>query len=681
MEIPNTKRIEVKETIHGVEIIDPYRWLENFDDPKVQEWLEIQHKYTEEILNHIPNRKEAIERIKELLSLGEITAPKKKRNKLFFEKRTKENQPILYVQYENGEEKKLIDPNQLSEDNPVALDWHNISPHANLIAYGLSQNGDEWSILHIKKIDTGEILEERIPRTRHCNISWLSDESGFYYTRFPEPGTVPKGEENYNQKIYFHKIGTDWHSDKIIFGEGRKKTNHYSSSITDDNRYLLIRIHQYSRNELYLLDIENNYEEKEIITDQDALTFGQIMDDYIWLLTNRNHPNKAIYKTKITKPHYNNWELVVDEKKEESISETLISQDKIFCKVRIKAADYINIYSLEGKFLSQIKLPEFSSIFGLTSFGLEICKDDTFFFGLRSFFYPTNIYKYDIQKNQLTLFAEISSPIDPDNYIVKQIWYESKDKTKVSMFIAHKKEIKYNGNNPTLLCGYGGFNIAIQPPYLRYSRFYWLEKGGIIAIANLRGGSEYGEEWHKAGMLENKQNVFDDFIHAGLWLIENKFTSKENLGIFGRSNGGLLTGAAVTQRPDLFGAVYIAVPLLDMLRYHLFSIARYWIPEYGSSEDPEQFKFIYKYSPYHNVKKGTHYPTTFLVTAASDSRVDANHAMKMTALMQWANVSKEPIMLFVERQAGHGIGKPLEKLAITEADFYTFIGWKTGLEI
>ena len=681
MDYPNTERIDVKEIVHNKEIIDSYRWLEDFEDAKVQKWLKEQHEYTDNMLNQIPNRTSAIERIQEFLSLGELTAPKKKRNKIFFQERKTENQPILYVQIENKEKKVLLDPNNLSKENPIAIDWYHISPEGNYIAYGLSKDGNEWSILHIMEINSGKILSERIPRTRFCSLAWLSDESGFYYTRYPQLGEVPPGQENYNKHIYFHKIGTDWKNDPKIFGEGRAPTNHYGIKLSNDDRFLLIDTMKYTKSDLQIMDLHENRKLLDVIVDQDVLTSGAFMDGVLWLLTNRNHPNKAIYKVDITNPSFENWELVVSEKDDEIISNVIVTPKRIFCKVMINASDFVKVYSINGEYQTTLKLPDFSTIFDFTSRGLVTSNEKEFYFGLRSFFYPANIYKHDINSNNTSLFKQITSPVNPDDYIVEQVWYESKDKTKVSMFLAYKKDIKKDGKNPTLLCGYGGFNLPLQPPYLKYSRFYWLERGGIVAIANLRGGSEYGEKWHRAGMLEKKQNVFDDFIYAGKWLIENKYTSNKNLGIFGRSNGGLLTGAVVTQEPELFGAVYIGVPLLDMIRYHLFRIARYWIPEYGSSEDSEQFDFILKYSPYHNVKQGTKYPATFLVTAASDSRVDPNHAMKMTALMQNMNTSKEPIMLFVEKQAGHGVGKPLEKLAITEADLYTFIGWKTGLKM
>ncbi len=681
MKYPETEQKEVVEIIHGKEIKDPYRWLENYEDQKVIDWLDKQNQFTKEKIEKIPNYKKVFEKIKDYLSLGTISVPKEKKGLIFFQKATTESQPILYVQKrKTGEPKILVNPNELSKENPVALDWYFVSPTAKFIVYGLSNNGDEWSLLHIKNVETGEILADKIPRTRFCSFAWLSDESGFYYTRYPEPGTVPKGQENYNKHVFLHIIGNDWHNDEKIFGEGRSPTNHYTISLSEDNKYLLIGVSKYTKFDLYIMDLENNRELTEVIVGDDSITSGSIMDDEIWILTNKDVPKKALYRTKINDPSNDKWQLVIPESGN-IISQALITKNNIFLKVMKNATDYVLVYSKNGKLLSELELPEYSSILNMGGAGTISAKDqDSFYFALNNFFYPTTIYNYEIKTQQLSIFKEIKPPLNIDDYIVKQEWYESKDGTKVSMFIVHKKGVELDGTNPTMLNGYGGFNLPIKPPYLKYSRFFWLENNGIIAVANLRGGSEYGEEWHKAGMLEKKQNVFDDFIYAAKWLIKNNYTSQKHLSINGRSNGGLLTGVAITQEPDLFGAVYVGVPLLDMIRYHLFSIARYWIPEYGSSEDPEQFKYILKYSPYHNVKKGTNFPATYLVAAASDSRVDALHAMKMTALMQWANASQEPILLFVEGQAGHGVGKPLEKLAETETDLYTFLGWKTGLK-
>jgi prolyl oligopeptidase len=679
---PKTEQIETIDELHGEKIIDLYQWLENYDDPKVQQWLKEQHEYTDSVLKQIPNYEKSQDRIKALLAIGTITAPKIKNGYFFFTKQTTENQPILYVQKGlTGKPEVFLDPNELSHESPVALDWYFISPSAKFIVYGLSKDGDEWSVLYIKEIESGQILKDKIPRTRHCNLTWLHDESGFYYTRYPTPGTVPKDQENYNSHVYLHKIGTKWEDDPKIFGEGRRPQNFYTTELSDDGKFLFITINMYTKNDLYMLNLET-YELTEIIVGEDCLTFGSLYKDELWLKTNRNNPKGAVFKTSIKQPSVDNWQEIISEK-EYVIMQVIVSEDKIFIKAMKNAADNIEVYSKDGKFLFKFDLPAYSSIYTMGSSGSITADSKTteFSFYLSSFFYPTRIYHYDITKDKLSIFDEIKSPVNPDNYLVNQVWFESKDGTKVPMFLAYKKNLKLDGTNPTILAGYGGFNISLKPPYLKNSRFFWLENGGIIAIANLRGGSELGEEWHQAGMLERKQNVFDDFIYAGKWLIENNYASKETLSIYGRSNGGLLTGAAVTQEPDMFAAVYIGVPLLDMIRYHLFKIARYWIPEYGSSENPEQFKYLLKYSPYHNVKEGTKYPAIQLVTAASDSRVDANHAMKMTALLQAATKSDEPVILYVERQAGHGIGKPLDKLAKTETDLYTFLGWKTGLKM
>lgn len=679
MEYPKTKRENIIETIHGVEVHDPYRWLEDLNNDEVQKWLDEQHNLTKDTLQAIPNRDLALKRMTELFSLGTISVPIKRKDKTFFFRRETEKHAILYYQDKEKEPRVLINPNKLSEKNPIALDWFYISPETKYLVYGLSENGDEWSLLHIKNIENSEILEDKIPRTRHCSLAWLPDESGFYYTRYPQSGTVPKGQEHYNCRVYFHKIGTDWKDDPVIFGKNRAATNHYNVQISKDTKHLIIAIQKYTKNDLYSLNLETK-ELEEIIANQDCLSIVKIIDNELWILTNRNAPRKALYKTTFDKPSFENWELIIPES-DKIISQFLVSKEQIYLLVMKNASDHIDLYNHQGQYLKELDLPKHASFTGLAINQEKTKNVSEFFVMVASFLQPASIYSYNILKDEITLFDEIKPPINPDEYTVKQVWYTSKDDTKVSMFIAHKKNLKLDGNNPTLLCGYGGFNVALKPPYIKESRFYWLERGGVIAIANLRGGSEYGEEWHKGGMLKNKQNVFNDFIYAGHWLIENKYASNKTLAIFGRSNGGLLTGAAVTQRPDLFSAVYIGVPLLDMIRYQLFSIARYWIPEYGSSEDPKQFEFIYKYSPYHNVKKGTVYPATYLVTAASDSRVDASHAMKMTGSMQWANSSKEPILLFVEKQAGHGAGKPIDKVAEAEANKFTFLGWKTGMKL
>jgi prolyl oligopeptidase len=677
---PNTKRENIVEEIHGKQVSDPYRWLENYTEPEVQKWLKEQHRYTEKVLKQIPNRKDYLQELAQCMALDDIGNPIIKGEKLFYRKRTKdENQPILYTQEGlDGEPKELINPNELSTENPIALDWWAPSPNGKYLAYGLSENGDEWSVLHIIDIDKDEILTEKIPRTRACSLAWEPDETGFYYTRFPEKGTVPEGQENYNQKIYYHKLGDSSDKDPLIFGEGKKPTNHYVVELSPNGKYCLLTTHKYVKTDIHLLDREKN-EIIPIVEGKESLNFATLSDDFIWNLTNQDAPNRTLKKIAISDIGTDNWEEIIPESND-LIEQVLIANEKIYTSIMHNVTNQLIIYSIDGTKEKTMDLPDFITIRSLPqNWHIKFTQKKDFFIQITSFTHPNTIYYYPGEEEKLTVFKEIKAPMPKNDFTVKQIRYTSKDGTKVPMFIVHKKYLKKNGKNPTILAGYGGFNVAIKPPYLKNSFYFWLKHGGVIAIANLRGGSEFGETWHKAGMLENKQNVFDDFCAAAKWLVDNNYASPETLAAYGRSNGGLLVGAAITQYPELFKAAYSGVPLLDMIRYHKFSIAKFWIPEYGSSDNPNQIDYLLDYSPYHNVEKGKEYPATFFVTAESDSRVDPNHAMKMTAQMQWATNSNEPIILEVERQAGHGVGKPFEKLVESEAGIYLFLGWKTGL--
>jgi prolyl oligopeptidase len=680
VQYPKTKREEIIDVIHGTKVKDPYRWMEDFSSQKVQDWINKQEKYKDFIFSKIPKREVSLERMKEIYSIGTITTPIKRGNFIFYQRRKTEQQYILYVQEGlDGEVQELVNPNKLVKNEPISIDWFYPSPSGNLVAYGLSKSGSEKSTLYIINVKTKSLLKDEIPHTMWASLTWLSDESGFYYTRYPTPGTVPEGEEFYNRHVYFHKIGTKWEDDPKIFGEGRSPTEMYDVFLSGDGRYLRISVHIFTKNDVYLLNLENN-ELKEIIYGEDCYSYVIFSDDDLWILTNRNAPNYTICKASIDNPNVKNWQIVIPESND-ILEGFHVTKKQIFCNYMINAANVMKTYSLDGIETSKIDLPKFATIFGLyLNNSLPLKDRKEFFVSVKTFFDPTIIYHYNIKNNKFTKFTEIPSPINPNDYAVKQVWYESKDKTKVSMFIAHKKNIELNGKNPTLLYGYGGFNVAMKPPSFDYSLYYWLENGGIFVVANLRGGSEYGEKWHKGGMLGNKQNVFDDFIHAGKWLIKNKYATNKTLAIAGGSNGGILTGAAVTQRPDLFSAVFIGIPILDMIRYHNFTVAKIWIPELGTAENPEHFKFLLKYSPYHNVKKDTQYPAIYLTTAESDTRVDPIHAIKMTAMLQWATASDEPIILEVERQTGHGVGKPLDALAKSRTELFTFLGWKTGMK-
>lgn len=675
---PETHRVDVVEVIHGQKVADPYRWLEEIENEEVQAWIKKQNDYSRSILDKIEGRDKITKRLRELLSVGSISTPIVRNNRYFYQRREGlQNQPVLYVRDGlKGKSRALIDPNALSKEGLTSLDWWYPSQDGKLLAYGLSQHGDEWSTLYILNVDTGEKLKEGIPRTRYCSLAWLPDNSGFYYTRYPKPGTVPPGEENYNRHLYFHKLGKDYHEDIKIFGEGRDPRDLIIVSLSPDGRYMLLIIYKFATSEIFFCDLkEAPGKYIPVITGVDALSLGTIYKNSLFILTNLNAPNYTLYSTSVNQPEKENWKQIISEG-EGVLQDFNIIGDKIFVNELRNATTFLKIYSLTGQLLSSIELPTLGS--ASTPSG-EWNGQEAFFF-FQSFFYPPTAYRYDLKTEKLSIFDQIKINVDSSNYESKQVYYTSKDGTKISMFIVHRKGLKLNGSNPTLLTGYGGFNISLTPMF-QGPYFFWLEHGGVLAIPNLRGGGEYGEKWHKAGMLGNKQNVFDDFVAAAEWLINKKYTNPRRLAIAGGSNGGLLMGAVLTQRPDLFAAVYCAVPLLDMIRYHHFSIAKLWIPEYGSSEDPEQFKWLYAYSPYHHVKKGTKYPAVLFTTAESDSRVDPMHAMKMAAYVQYANASDNPILLWVEPKAGHGVGKPVEKIVAQIADIYSFFCWRLGVSI
>lgn len=674
---PKTRAENVVEVIHGQRVEDPFRWLENWKSEEVRQWLDEQIAYTRSSLDQIQGRDLIGNRLKEFLSIGHIGAPRVRNHRYFYEKREGEqNQPILYMrQGLAGKEKILIDPNALNIEGLIALDWWYPSDDGKLLAYGLSSEGTEQSTLYVMDIETGKKFSDQIPRTRGCSLVWKKDKSGFYYTRYPRPGEVPQGEENYHRHVFYHALGTVPDKDAKIFGEGRDMGDWPEVDLSPDNRFLLVTVYQgWSKSDMYFRDLQNSDEFVPIVEGLDAIFSGEIVGENLYLYTNYKAPKYRLLRVDLNKPSIDNWQELIPE--DESVLQGVqVIGDKIVAQYMQNASSRLRIFSLTGEYSKEIELPALGSAYGLDGEwnGSEAL------FGYQSFFIPPAIYHYDLKTDKLSLYDRVKADIDSSLYQVKQVWYPSKDGTKISMFLVHKKGLKFDGNNPTLLTGYGGFNSSRTPLFYR-NRFLWLESGGVYAVPNLRGGGEYGEEWHRAGMLENKQNVFDDFISAAEWLISNKYTSPSRLVIYGGSNGGLLVGAALTQRPDLFKAVVCWNPLLDMLRYQKFLIAKLWIPEYGTAEDPEQFRYLYQYSPYHRVQDKTPYPATLILTSESDTRVDPMHAFKMTARLQAATSSDNPILLRFETKAGHGVGTPLSKVIDEYTDIWSFIYWQLGLE-
>jgi prolyl oligopeptidase len=665
--------------MHGVEIVDPYLWLEDGESERVRRWTEEQNAWTRAHLDALPKREEIKRRLGELLSIGNISSPVPRKGRYFYTRREgQQNQPILYVRDGlHGRDRVLIDPNGLSPDGTVALDWWYPSPDGKLLAYGLSRNGDERSTLYILDVDTGRNLTEAIPNTRAASVAWLPDSSGFFYTRFPAPGSVPKGEENYHRRVFLHKLGTDPTKDEEIYRREERPSEWPSVELSRDGRWLLISVGRgWAANDLYIRDLRR--EDARLIPvaeGREAIFDGAVIGDKLYIRTTEGAPHGRILVVDAANPRRDAWREVVPESAAATIESFAIIGGKIFVNRLERASSRLSVYTLDGKLEDELKLPTLGSIGGVT--GEE---DGTeAFFGFSSFAFPPTVYRYDLRGKRTNRWESVEAPgVDPRSVEVKQVFYPSKDGTRVSLFLVYRKDLRFDGDRPTLLYGYGGFNISLTPSFNR-GLYLWLEHGGVYAVANLRGGGEYGEEWHRAGMLERKQNVFDDFIAAAEYLIRERVTNPKRLAIQGGSNGGLLVAAALTQRPDLFRAVVCQVPLTDMLRYHRFLIAKLWIPEYGSADDPQQFKYLYAYSPYHRVRKGERYPATLITTAESDTRVDPLHARKFAAALQAANASENPILLRVETKAGHGAGKPLSKQLEEATDIWSFLFWQLGL--
>jgi prolyl oligopeptidase len=676
---PPARTEAVVDTLHGKAIADPYRWMENIEDPVVRSWIDAENALTRRMLDRIPSRSAFEKRLAELLSIGTIGVPEVAGKRYFYEKRQgNENQPVLYWREGAfGKPKVLLDPNALSAEGIVAVDWWYPSRDGRLLAYGLSEDGSEQSTLHVLDVDTGKRLKDTIARTRASSVAWLPDGSGFYYMRFPAAGEVPKGEEHFHSRIRFHKLGDDPARDPVVFGEGRDMQDWLDCDLSDDGNFLVIHASQTaSKTALFVKDLRGKDGAfVDVSGNIDAHFFGTVHDGFLYIQTDDGAPNYRLFKAAAADPRRESWKEIIPEGKFK-LEQAAFAGGKIFASYLENASSRLYEYDPEGKLLREIALPGIGTVYGI---GGE-WRGSECFYGFMSFFVPQTVYRLDVGGDRTDVYDRVVSPVDVSRYEAEQVWYRSKDGTPVPMFVIRAKDAVLDGTSPAILYGYGGFDIPMTPGYSK-TVIPWLEAGGIYAIANLRGGGEFGEEWHRAGMLEKKQNVFDDFIAAAEWLFAGKYTSPSRLAIMGGSNGGLLVGAVVTQRPDICAAAVCAVPVLDMMRYHLFSVGRYWITEYGDPGKAEEFAFLIKYSPYHNVREGARYPAILLTTAESDSRVDPAHAMKMTARLQAATGSENPVLLRFETKAGHGIGAPIQKVVDEYADYLTFLSWCLGMNV
>lgn len=682
IQYPETKTVDVVDTIHGVTVPDPYRWLEddNADDTKA--WVEAENKVTFGYLESIPERESIEKRLTELWNFERYGVPYKKGGRYFYSRNDGlQNQSVIYtVKSLGGTPEVLLDPNKLSEDGTVALSGANVSDNGKYYAYGVADGGSDWQTYHVRDIETGKDLPDVIKWIKFSGASWNKDASGFYYSRYDEPkhGEQLSGS-NYYQKLYYHKLGTPQSDDTLIYERPDEKDWGFGGSVTEDGNYLIISVWQGTerKNRIYYKDLrDDNAQVVKMLDDYDA-EYGFLGNDgsVFYFQTDLSAPKGRIISIDSKNPDRSNWKEIVPEA-EETLQGTNILNNWFVMTYLKDAHTQVKIYDKQGKFVREVELPGIGSAGG---FGGQSTDTETFY-AYESFAVPTTIYHYDLVTGKSTVFKRPKVRFDSDKYVTNQVFYTSKDGTRVPMFITHKKGLKLDGNNPTYLYGYGGFNISL-PPRFSLSNVAWLEMGGVYAQANLRGGGEYGKAWHDAGRLLNKQNVFDDFIAAAEWLIVNNYTQTKKLAIGGGSNGGLLVGACITQRPDLYGAALPAVGVMDMLRFQLFTIGHAWTSDYGKIEDDKIFKVLYSYSPYHNVKKGTCYPPTLITTGDHDDRVVPAHSFKFAARLQAAQSCDHPILIRIETRAGHGAGKPTSIIIKEVADKWAFLVKNLGMSI
>lgn len=682
-----TRKTDVKENLHGTLVSDPYRWLEDGDSAEVKTWTEQENAQTRKVIDAIPGREAVKAEATDLLQIGYVTAPTVRRTKsgtlrYFHTKREgAQNQPTLYVRDgATGKDRVLIDASALSEDGTSALDWWYPSWDGERLAWGKSESGSEESVLHVRDVASGKDASERIDRTRHASVAWMPDGKSFYYSRYPAPGTVPAGEEKYHSRIFHHVLGQDPKDDRLVFGEGRDKTDVPQVMISPNGRWLVIRVHMgWDKSEVYLRDLSKGEGAPfvEVATKRDALFDPIPRDDRMYVQTNEGAPRYKLYAVDYAKPDRASWKEILPEKAD-VLADVAVLKSEILTTYMHDASTRVERFSLDGASKGAVALP------GIGSAGVTGKWDGTeAFVSFTSYVVPYQVHRLDLSAKDpaLTMWDRVGAKFAAEGIEVEQLFATSKDGTRVPMFVISKKGTKRDGNAPTVLYGYGGFNVN-QTPSFSARALATVMRGAVWATAILRGGGEMGEDWHKAGMLERKQNVFDDFYACAKKLFDEKITSPDRLGVMGGSNGGLLVATAVTQHPEMFRVGLSLVPLTDMLRYHRFRIAKLWIPEYGDPENPKHFEFLYAYSPYHHVKDGVRYPSMLFTTAESDSRVDPMHARKMAARMQEAQGDpSRPILLRVETKAGHGAGKPVSKLADELADELSFMLHELGVAL
>ncbi|WP_242926133.1 prolyl oligopeptidase family serine peptidase [Pontibacter vulgaris] len=674
---PNTKKVDHIENYHGKQIPDPYRWLETHND-EVDQWIKAQNEVTQEYLGDIDFRDNIKARLTEIWNYPKYGAPFKEGGKYYFYKNDGlQNQSVLYVQETlESEPKVFFDPNKLSSDGTVALSAFAFSKDGKHVAVGTSSGGSDWNTYQVMDVATGKMLNDKLEWVKFSGPSWYKD--GFFYSRYDAPTEGNKlANKNEFHKVYYHKIGTPQSQDKLVYEDKAHALRNFYGQTTDDERFLILNASEGASgaNALYYKDLADPKSTIKPIVDNFESEYNVIdnFGDKLLVMTNKNAPRYRLVMIDPKKPQEANWKVIVPESANVMQSVSTVG-GRIIASYMKDATSQVIVYDQNGKQLNNVELPTLGTVSG---FGGDQ-KDKETFFTFTSFTYPPTIYRYDVANNKVSLFRKTEVNVDTEAFETKQVFYTSKDGTKVPMFIVHKKGLKLDGTNPTYLYAYGGFNISMTPSF-SIANMLWLENGGVYAMPNLRGGGEYGEDWHKAGMTPNKQNVFDDFIGAAEYLINQKYTSSERLAVAGGSNGGLLVGAFMTQRPELAKVALPAVGVMDMLRFHKFTIGWAWVPEYGSSDDAAQFENLYKFSPLHNIKEGVKYPATLVKTADHDDRVVPAHSFKFISELQAKGAPGNPYLIRVDVRAGHGAGKPTSLVIQEYADTYAFIYKNMGV--
>lgn len=674
IEYSKTKTVSHVDEYHGVKVEDPYRWLE--DDVRkskdVADWVEAKNKETFGFLEKIPQREAIKKRLTELWDFERFGAPAKHGGRYYYSYNSGlQNQDVLYVQDSlNAPARVLMDPNTFSKDGTVALAGTSFSDDGKYVAYGVAEAGSDWAKWKIMEIATGKTLDDELKWIKFNSPSWTQDGKGFFYARYPEPTAEFQGL-NLNQKVYFHRVGTPQAEDELIYERPDEPKWGFGSEVTEDGNYLVVTIWKGTDDKYRVIYKDLTKPDSKpvdlVSTFDNEMTFIGNEGPVFFFQTDLNATRRRVISVDTRKPEPANWKELIPQTAETLKSVSVVGQSFVANYLK-DAKTQIVMHSLDGARIREVELPGIGTASG---FGGKKTDAETFY-SFTSFATPPTVFRYDFTTGRSTLFRQAKVKFNPADFEVKQVFYKSKDGTRVPMFLVHKQGLKLDGQNPTLLYGYGGFNIALTPAF-SISRLAWVEMGGVLAVANLRGGGEYGEDWHQGGTKLNKQNVFDDFIAAAEWLISSKYTSTPKLAIQGGSNGGLLVGACMTQRPDLFGACLPAVGVMDMLRFHKFTAGRFWVDDYGSADNAEEFKALLKYSPYHNIKPGTKFPATMVTTADTDDRVVPGHSFKFAARLQALQSGDAPTLIRIETRAGHGAGKPTAKIIEEVADLWGFL--------